>query len=104
MIVDLCKTRSKYTLAILLIAIALLFQTGCGPDGSEKNAESAKPTAGNIPDSKARGAQLVTDFHKADGAMYSKARLKMTVVTANEPTVIYEADVIRKQVPEERIT
>src|SRR3954471_21823548 len=96
------RDGSKRTVIIalfILIAGGVLF-TGCG-DNSAKNNETAKPSGAPAADSKARGAQIVADFHKADGASYSKGRIRMTVTAAGEPTTVWEADVLRKQTPEE---
>ena len=88
----------------MIITGGLLLLTACGPDGSGKTTENANSSAGGATDTKAKGAQVVADFHKADFSAYSKGRLKMTVVPEGEPTTVYEVDVFRKQTPEERIT
>jgi len=96
--------RRLFVVLFILTAGGLLLLTACGPDNSVKNNDSAKPSGAGAPDSKARGAQIVADFHKADGAPYSKGRIRMTVTAAGEPAAVWEADVLRKQSPEERVT
>jgi hypothetical protein len=99
-----CYKRNGFLIASVILAVSgLLLFTACGPEGSGKTSENAKPSGSSV-DSKEMGARIVDDFHKADGAPYSKGRIRMTVVTQGEPTTIYEADVMRKQTPDERIT
>src|SRR5258708_24996187 len=99
------RSERKIMIALfILVTSGLLLLTACGPDNSTKSNESAKPAGAGATDSKARGAQIVADFHKADGAAYSKGRIRMTVTSAGEPTTVWEADVLRKQTLEERIT
>src|SRR5258708_30357868 len=98
-------SKRKLLAALLILAASgLLLLTACGPDNSTKNSDTAKPSGGGAVDSKARGAQIVGDFHKADGAPYSKGRIRMTIAAAGEPTAVYEADILRKQTPGERVT
>src|SRR5258708_14744151 len=101
---EFSKRESIVTLFILLMAVALFSLTACSSDGAGKTTENAKSTPNIIGDGKEKGTKIVADFHAADGAMYSKGRIKMTVVAAGEPTTVYEADVLRKQTPEERVT
>src|SRR5882724_972918 len=101
---EFSKRGSVVTLFILLISIALLSLTGCGSEGAGKTAENTKPTPSIIGGGRERGTNIVADFHAADGALYSKGRIKMTVVAAGEPTTVYEVDVIRRQTPDEKTT
>src|SRR5690348_11808969 len=95
--------KSAYIVFLVIVILAACF-AGCNDDETaNKKTEPVqpKPVSG---DTHQKGEQIVAGYLKAIDIPYSKGRIKMTVVTSDQGTKVYEAEVIRRQTPDQTET
>jgi Outer membrane lipoprotein-sorting protein len=87
---------SKFAVWSLLL-LCLWAANGC-------NRDASAPAQDNTASAAQRGAEIVAEFLKRDGAPYRKNRVRMTIVSPPEPAKTYEIELWRKQTAAETLT
>src|SRR4051812_42896107 len=96
------KPVKTYQIISLLI-LNMIFFSGCQkseePPGNTSNVKLNTANQSND-----RGEEIVKSYLKADAVPYRKSRLRFTIISETDPTLIYEIDVWRKQTENETLT
>ena len=98
-----CKV---FQLMIAGLLTALIVLSGCENKSNATSSDSSAPASSKssgASDSE-KGAQTVAAYQKTIDIPYSKGRIRMTIVSPDEGTKVYEVEALRKQTADETMT